>query len=79
MDKAVAVRGADGLLVELLGLEHAAFDPGDLRAYECGAVLEILRTIRRPCFKLSKMSGQSLAMLLVLRGARKREAAFCGR
>jgi hypothetical protein len=39
--------------LETLGIELAAFDPGDLRPDQCGAVLEILRAIRRPDFELS--------------------------
>src|SRR5215510_9286178 len=64
VDKAVAVRRADGLLVELLGLEHAAFDPSNLRAYQCGAVFKILRAMLRPYLVLLLVSSQSLEMPL---------------
>src|SRR5258706_14636684 len=48
IDKAVAVRRPDGLFIQLLGFEHAAFDPGDLRAYHCDAVFKILRAMLYP-------------------------------
>ena len=52
VDKAVCAGRADGLFVEALGIELAAFDPGDLRADQRGAVLEILRAILRPDLEL---------------------------
>ena len=64
VDKAVCARRADGLFVEVLGIELAAFDACDLCAYQRGAVFEILRAILRPYFELSVVSGQSLEMLL---------------
>src|SRR5712691_6154259 len=64
IDKAVAVRRADGLFVQVLGLEHAAFDPGNLRAYQCGAVFKILRTMLRPYLVLLLVSSQRLEMPL---------------
>src|SRR6185503_13479978 len=48
MDKAVAVCRADGLFVQVLGLEHAAFDPGNFRVYQRGAVFKILWAMLRP-------------------------------
>src|ERR1700740_2614018 len=52
MRKAVRVRGADGLLIKLFGIEKAAFDTGDLCAHQCSAVLEIRRAVLRPNFEL---------------------------
>src|SRR5436309_9212808 len=66
MDKAVAVRRADGLLVKLLGLEHAAFDPGNLRTQQRGAVFEILWAILCPYLELLLVSGHSLEMLQIV-------------
>ena len=60
MNKAICAGRADGLFVETLGIERAAFDAGDLRRDKCGAVLEILRTIRRPDLELSVVGGQGL-------------------
>src|SRR5882724_11131376 len=66
VDKAVCLCRADGLFVQVHGIERAAFDPGDLRPDQCGAVLEILRAIRRPDLELSVVRDQSLDMLLAL-------------
>ena len=68
VDKAVCVRRADGLFVEVHGIEVAAFDACDLRTHQCRAIFEILRAILRPYFELSVVSGQSLEMLLSLVG-----------
>ena len=68
VDKAILSRRADGLFVKVHGIERAAFDPGDLRPDQCGAVLEILRAIGRPDFKLSVVRDQSLDMLPSLAG-----------
>src|ERR1700731_3323014 len=68
VDKAVFVRRPDGLFVKVLGLELAALDACYLRAYQRGAVFEILRAILRPYFELSVVCGQSLDMLLSLVG-----------
>src|SRR5918996_3765393 len=64
MDKAVCVRRADGLFVEVFGLEHAAFDPSNLRADQCGAVFKILRAMLRPYLVLLLVRSQSLDMPL---------------
>ena len=64
MDKTVTVRGMDGLLVELLGLERTAFDPRNLCAYQGGAVLKVLRAILRPYHLLPLVSDQSLEVAL---------------
>src|ERR1700745_3189653 len=63
MDKAVGLGRSDGLFVEALGIEFAAFDPGDLGADQRGAIFEILRAIFCPYFQLSVVRGQSLEML----------------
>src|SRR6266851_2495552 len=60
--EAVAVRRADGLFVKLLGVEHAVFDPCNLRAYQCGAVFKILRAMLCPYLVLFLVSSQSLEM-----------------
>src|SRR5215475_1476754 len=52
VDKAICVRRVDGLFVELLGLEHAAFDACNLRAHQGGAVLEVFWTGRSPTGEL---------------------------
>src|SRR3984893_1145978 len=53
--EAVFVRGADGLLVQLLSVQDAAFDPGDLGANEGSSVFERLGVALRPHFQLSVM------------------------
>src|SRR5580692_11509791 len=68
VDKAVGAGRADGLFVKVHGIECAAFDPGDLRPDQCGAVLEILRAICRPDLELSVVRDQSLNMLPSLAG-----------
>ena len=62
MNKAVVAGRADGLFVEALGIELAAFDAGDLGADQRGAVLEILRAVLRPDLELLVMGGQRLQM-----------------
>ena len=68
VNEAVGARRADGLFVEALGVELAAFQAGDLGADQRGAVLEVLRAILRPDLELSVVGGQSLQMLLALVG-----------
>ena len=68
VDKAVGAGRADGLFVEAHRLKIAAFDAGDLRAHQGGAVLEILRAVRRPDFELTVVGGHSLEMLPALVG-----------
>jgi len=45
LSKAVLARGADGLLIQTLGVELPAFDAGDLRADQRGSISEILRAV----------------------------------
>ena len=70
VNKAVGARRADGLFVEALGVELAAFDAGNLGADQRGAVLEILRAIRRPELELLVMAATASHMLLPLAGCR---------
>src|SRR5262245_51303188 len=62
MDKAVRAGRRDGALVELHGLERAPFDTGNLGADQRCAILEVLRTIRRPGSKLLLVPPKYLAM-----------------
>ena len=57
VNKAVGAGRADGLFVEALGIELTAFDPRDLGADQRGAVLEIVRAIRRPDLQLPVVRG----------------------
>ena len=57
MDKTVAVRRADGLFVELLGLENVAFDSRNFGPYQCGAILKVLRAVLCPLRKLFVVAG----------------------
>ena len=64
VDKAVGAGRADGLFVEALGIDFPAFDPRYLGADQRGAVLEIVRAIRRPELELPVVGGQCVDMLL---------------
>ena len=44
----MVLRRTDGLFVKGHGLPLATLDPRDLRTDQCGAILEILRAVRRP-------------------------------
>ena len=79
VNKAVCVGRADGLLVEMLSIELAAFYSCDLSAYQRGTVFEVLRTILRECFELSVVGDQSLEMLPVLVGERGIAAGRAGK
>ena len=72
MNKAVGAGRADGLFVEALGIELPAFDARDLRADQRGAILEIVRAIRRPDLELAVVGGQCLDVLLPLVGRSRR-------
>jgi hypothetical protein len=52
VNKAICTSRADRLLVETLSIELAAFDPGDLCADKCNAVLEIFRAVLHPNVEL---------------------------
>ena len=60
VNKAVGAGRADGLFVEALGIELPAFDPRNLGADQRGAVLEIVRAIRRPELELLVMRSDSV-------------------
>src|SRR5215475_13123521 len=62
MDKSVCACRRDGALVEVHGLERASLDTGNLGPDQCGAILEVLRTIRRPGPKLSLVPTKRFAM-----------------
>src|SRR5215470_158848 len=68
VDESIRVRRADGLFIKAFGVDHAAFNPGNLGANECCPVFEILRAMLRPDLELSVVSGQNLEMLLSLVG-----------
>src|SRR5260370_40024723 len=68
MDKAICASRADRLFVKVHGIERAAFDPGDLRPDQRGAILEVPRANCRPDLELSVVSDQSLDMLPSLAG-----------
>src|SRR5262244_2510082 len=57
VDEGACTRRPDGLFIELLGIEHPAFNPRDLRAHEGKSVLEVVRAVLRPHRKLSPVSG----------------------
>ncbi len=44
LNKALSARRSDGLLVEPFGIQFSSLELGDLGAYQCGAILESLRT-----------------------------------
>src|SRR5947208_6612681 len=64
VDELVGAGRADRFLVQAFGIELAAFDPRDLGSHEGGAVLEVLRAIRRPDLELLVMSRDSVQVLL---------------
>src|SRR6266540_1376493 len=68
VDEAVCASRADGLLVELLGIERAALDARDLGPDERGAVLEVRRAVLGPFLQLAMVSCQSVLVLSTIRG-----------
>ena len=68
VDESVCVRGADGLFLKALGLEHSAFHSCDLRTDERRSVFKILWAMLRPNFEVPVVSCQRLEMLLFLVG-----------
>ena len=60
VNKAVCAGRVDGLFVETFGIELPALDPRKLGADQRGAVLEIVRAIRRPELELLVMRGDSI-------------------
>src|SRR6516225_9463221 len=69
MDKAVCARRRDGVLIKLHGLQRASLDTGNLGANQRGAVLKVLRTMRRKVPKLSCVPSKRVYMLGVWVGA----------
>ena len=78
VNKAVGAGRADRLFVEVHGVERAALDAGDLGADQCGAILEILRAIRRPGLELGAVAAQRRDTLTALFGGRRRVASCTG-
>src|SRR5882757_4314608 len=70
VNKAVCLCRTDGLFIEALGIELAALQTGDLGPDQRGAVLKIVRAIRRPHLELFVMRRKSLHVLLPLSGWR---------
>src|SRR3954451_14538208 len=68
VDKAVCLCRTDGLFVKVHGIERAAINPGNLRANQGSAILEVFRTVLRPRFELFVVGHKSLKMLLPLLG-----------
>src|ERR1700687_5985745 len=66
VNKAVGASRADGLFVEIHRVNVAAVDASNLRADQRGAVLEIVRAVRRPEQELPVVNGQFVDMLLSL-------------
>src|SRR4051794_27770798 len=64
VNKTMVAGGANRLLVEAHGVEFAAFDPGDFRAYQCGTVLEIIGAVLGPYYKLPVVTSQSFEVCL---------------
>ena len=70
MNKPVGAGRADGLFVEAHRVNIAALEASDLGADQRGAVLEILRAIRRPDLELPVMCGDSVQVPWPLVGCR---------
>src|SRR5262249_50861351 len=66
VDESVGVRGADGLFVKALGLEHSAFYSCDLRTDQRGSVFKILWAMLRPNYEVPVVGCQRLEMPLFL-------------
>ncbi|MNG27226.1 hypothetical protein D3C76_964400 [compost metagenome] len=62
--KAVGARRADGQLVKVHCIKVATFDPGNFRAHQRSAVLEILGAMLRPDLLLAVMRRQGCQVLL---------------
>ena len=57
VDKAIGASRADGQFVKAHRVMLAALDTSNLRGYQCGAVLKILRAVLRPDLQLSVMGS----------------------
>src|ERR1700733_4699154 len=64
VNKAVRAGRTDGLFVEAHPVKIASILAGNLGAHQRGAVLEIVRAIRRPYLELLIMCRKSLEVLL---------------
>src|SRR5262249_30631106 len=81
VDEAVCLGRHDGALVQVHGIDRAPLETGDLSADESYTIIEVLRTIRRPGTKLSRVSAERSSMRGVRVGAlglAKCSAAQCG-
>ena len=68
VDETVGAGRADGFLVQMLGVQLARLDAGDLCADQRSAIRKILWAILRPTFEMAVMRAQRLEMLLTLVG-----------
>src|ERR1700733_8160639 len=68
VDEAIVTRRTDRLLVQVLGIEHPAFEAGEFGADQRGAVFEILRAVVRTDLQLPVMRSQSVEVVLPLDG-----------
>ena len=68
LHKPMLARRSNGLLVQTHRFNIAAFNAGDLRAHQGGAVLKIVRAVLRPHRELLVVGGQRLQMLRPLVG-----------
>ena len=66
VDKAVRVRGMDGLFVEVFRVERPAFDSRDLRGNQCGSVFKICGAMLGPYLDLLIVFDQGVQMPLLL-------------
>src|SRR5262245_9312426 len=69
VDKAASACRRYGALVQVHGLERTPLDPGNLGSDQRCTILEVLRTIRRPGPKLSRVRPKCFSMLGVRVGA----------
>jgi hypothetical protein len=79
LDKAVRTGRADGLFVQLNGIESSPFDAGNLRPHQCGAVFEILRAMFRPYCQVFVVSSEGIEMLPALSRCRRIAARCAGK
>ena len=63
VDEAIVASKANGVFIQTLGIELAAFEAGDLGADQRSAVFEIFRAVRCPHLELRVMDGQHLPTL----------------
>ena len=70
MDKALNVRRTHGFLIEVLRVERAVFNPGDLRSHDRSAILKGDWVVLGPHVELLVVTDESLEVSppLVVRG-----------